>query len=63
VAALLHQRPWQRIEVPSLISSITTTHKMSETVGGVQSPMGLVDPAADPYARAGSRTPPLLTST
>jgi hypothetical protein len=39
VGNVLHQRPWQRIEVPSLVSSLTTTYKTVEEVDGVACPL------------------------
>lgn len=46
VASALHARPWQRITIPSLVSSITTTQKYPALVDGVSCPMAAtVDPA------------------
>jgi uncharacterized membrane-anchored protein len=46
VASVLHARPWQRIAIPSLVSSVTTTQKYPVLVDGVSCPMaGVVDPA------------------
>ena len=39
VAAVLHQRPWKRVPVPSLISSVTTTHLAPHVVDGVECPL------------------------
>jgi uncharacterized membrane-anchored protein len=39
VASVLHQRPWKRIPVPSLISSVTTTHLAPHVVDGVECPL------------------------
>lgn len=41
VASLLHHRPWQRTEVPSLISSLTTTYKTVEMIDGVACPLAI----------------------
>ena len=38
-ASILHARPWNRLEVPSLISAITCTHKTVELVDGVECPL------------------------
>ena len=46
VASVLHARPWQRIAIPSLVSSVTTTQKYPVLVDGVSCPMaGVGDPA------------------
>lgn len=39
VQAVLHQRPWKRVPVPSLISSVTTTHLAPHVVDGVECPL------------------------
>ena len=38
-ASILHARPWNRLEVPSLVSAITCTHKTVELVDGVECPL------------------------
>ena len=40
-ASILHARPWNRLEVPSLVSAITSTHKTVELVDGVECPLAL----------------------
>ena len=46
VAGLAHQRPFDRTQIPSIVSSITTTHKEPEMVDGVQCPLTTSNPGA-----------------
>lgn len=44
VTNLVHQRPFEKMPMPCVVSSISTTHKKVVDVDGVQLPLGTLTP-------------------